>query len=121
MRRLSIGSKATSKPWKLKIRRPPHLCSDVLSAFRAVYEEPKKRRALLFSNTVVTFIDQWDVAEEGDDLGGLTSEMYSEFWAEVLRPEAGLFEQAADRSGGYLPLASAPVEQLEAIGLVLVK
>ena len=32
---------------------------------------------------MVTFLDQWNTPEVGDDLGGLTTEMYTQFWDEV--------------------------------------
>jgi len=121
VRRLCLGSKATTKPWKLRIRRSPYLVEDVLAAFRPIYNDARRKRNLLFSNTMVTFIDQWGTPEVGDDLGGLTAEMYTQFWNEVIKPELGLFERAAEGTGGYLPCASAPLEQLEVVGLVLVK
>ena len=43
----------------------------------------------------VTLLDRFGMAEEGDDQGGLTAEMFSLFFREVFAPEAGLFEQAS--------------------------
>lgn len=98
VRREGVGSKATKKPWKLTVHRT---CScrgpdgsvvgvdslaggidftDVTRAFRLLYDEPRRRRALLFCNTDVTFVNALGLVEEGNDLGGLTTEMYSRFW-----------------------------------------
>ena len=44
--------------------------------------------------------------------------MFSSFWHEVLRPQAGLFESCG---GGYLPRPDAPAEQLAAVGLAMTK
>ena len=45
----------------------------------------RQRRAVLFANTVVSFLDQFGLLEQGEDLGGLTVEMFSSFWTELLR------------------------------------
>ena len=60
--------------------------------------------------------------EEGRDEGGLSAEMFSSFFREMLRPEAGLFEPAADaEGGGLLPRSDAPEEDMETVGRVIVK
>ena len=48
----------------------------------------RQRRAVLFANTVVSFLDQFGLLEQGEDLGGLTVEMFSSFWTELLRSQA---------------------------------
>jgi hypothetical protein len=140
VKRLGFG-KATRKPWRIKVHRLAasdgasaaagginHF--DVLQAFRSLYNEPSRKRALLYCNTTVTFINAFGVPEEGNDLGGLTTEMYSRFWFAIFMPEAGLFEPAGgpptDGSsvaavGGLLPRPDAPEEELEVIGLILLK
>jgi hypothetical protein len=109
------------KHWKIVVERPPRLCETVLENFKAVSEKDSRRaRGLLFSDTCVTFLDAWGAVEEGQDEGGLSAEMFSLFWKEVVRPEAGLFEPAAD-GGTVLPRADAPAESLRAVGVVMVK
>ena len=126
MRRLCVGVKSSTKPWQLRVRRPPFLVADVLEHFGSGQRREKPERVLkqLYSLTSVTFIDpRTGLEEEGDDLGGLTRELYSLFWREVLREEHGLFERAVgnDSPGGCLPRPSAPPEALEAVGRVLLK
>lgn len=128
VRRSTHGKRATTKPWKLRIRRvsvggaSSIDYTDVTNAFRSLYTYPSHHRAKLYANTLVTFVDPFGRVEEGEDLGGLTTEMFSLFWLAVLAPEAGLFEQAsADCDGAYLPRADADQAQLEAVGLALVK
>ena len=126
MRRLCVGVKSNTKPWQLRVRRPPFLVADVLEHFGSGQRREKPERVLkqLYSLTSVTFIDpRTGLEEEGDDLGGLTRELYSLFWREVLREEHGLFERAVgnDSPGGCLPRPSAPPEALEAVGRVLLK
>ena len=140
VKRMGLGSKAT-KSWKLTVRRQEAVdagggsCgllhaetaggiehTDVLRAFHVLYDDPKRKRSLLFCNTVVSFIDAFGVREEGEDLGGLTTEMFSRFWSAILAPEARLFEPASDEAmGGVLPRADAPEADMEALGLVLIK
>ena len=165
VKRMGLGTKATSKPWKLRVNRLAAAEAStaapiagggiehagVLKSFRAVLDDPKRKRSLLYCNTVVSFIDPFGSPEDGcmlpelsnptalsnhteqksnhrcstptptDDLGGLTTEMYSLFWKSVLRPAAGLFEESAGAGGGFLPKPGAAEEQLEAAGLVLIK
>jgi len=126
MRRLCVGVKSSTKPWQLRVRRGPFLVADVLEHFGYGQRREKPERVLkqLYSLTSVTFIDpRTGREEEGDDLGGLTRELYSLFWREVLREEHGLFERAVgnDSPGGSLPRPSAPPEALEAVGRVLLK
>jgi len=126
MRRLCVGVKSSTKPWQLRVRRGPFLVADVLEHFGYGQRREKPERVLkqLYSLTSVTFINpSTGREEEGDDLGGLTRELYSLFWREVLREEHGLFERAVgnDSPGGSLPRPSAPPEALEAVGRVLLK
>ena len=60
------------------------------------------------------------MTEDGDDSGGLTVEMYSSFFREVLLRDLGLFEGIADSAGGgssigLLPKPNAPAAALEAV------
>ncbi|KAK3263708.1 hypothetical protein CYMTET_27502, partial [Cymbomonas tetramitiformis] len=64
---------------------------DVLRFFKEV-DLSKLRRGL-----VVSFH-----GEEGVDVAGLTTEMYTQFWEEVVRPGVGLFERG--ERGGVLPV-----------------
>ena len=70
---------------------------------------------LIWRNTVVTF-----VGEPGVDQGGLTADLHSSFWREVLKPKHGLFEQLAE-GGAYLPRADADKESLSLVGRFLLK
>ena len=86
--------------------------------------KPASAAAKLFQLTQVTFRsgDEYAREEEGRDEGGLSAEMFSSFFREMLKPEAGLFEPAADaEGGGLLPRSDAPEEDMEAVGRVIVK
>lgn len=113
MRRAMLGNKATAKPWRLTVRRHA-LLEDVLPAFGAL---SAKKRATLFCTTAVTFLNHWGDAEDGQDNGGLTAEMFALFWSSVLAPESGLF------SGEHLllPSSTASSTQLEGVGMALCK
>ena len=83
--------KSARVDWKLPIVRS-HLVSNVLDHLGKLTHP-----AQLWRNTVVTF-----VGEDGIDEGGLTADLHSSFWREVLKPEHGLFEQLSE-GGAYLP------------------
>ena len=122
-----LPSKTTkAKPWRLSVRRE-QLCGDVIGHFgcregeRCGFTKQK-----LFQRTSVTFIDAHGAEEDGDDLGGLTVEMYSSFFREVLLHDLGLFEGVADDAGGgssigLLPKPDAPAAALEAVGRAICK
>ena len=122
-RRGAISGKARHRVIRMSVAR--HFggieLEDVLSHFRAILEDAGRKRALLFCNTVVTFIDPWGEPEEGEDLGGLTAEMYSLFWRECVRAEHSLFVHEAGGHGGCLPHPDAPAGHLEAVGLAIAK
>ena len=141
-KRCLLGTKATNKPWKISVRRTSAALhggqgagaidhADAIRAFRVPFDDPKRKRALLHCNTVVSFVDPFGEVEDGEDLGGLTTEMYSNFWLAVLAPKAALFETCdgeplegggtSSAASGFLPLPTACEEQLEALGLVLCK
>ena len=115
-----LPSKTTkAKPWKLSVRREK-LCDDVVGHFSSFTKQK------LFQRTSVTFIDEHGAEEDGVDLGGLTVEMYSSFFREVLLRDLGLFEGAADDAGGgssigLLPKPDAPAAALEAVGRAICK
>ena len=48
------------------------------------------RRALLFANTVVTFIDAWGRPEEGEDLGTPAARVQPPDFSTAVRPRLGL-------------------------------
>ena len=71
------------------------------------------------------FVDAHGVDEGAIDEGGLTAEMHSSFWRQVLHPSAGLFE-LGDTENGFkvLPRARAgPADliKLQRVGRVLCK
>ena len=68
---------ARTKPWRLLVRRA-ELVRDVITHF-GDFSKMK-----VFQPTQVTFIDDNGNEEEGVDLGGLTEEMFSSFFSEVL-------------------------------------
>ena len=68
---------ARTKPWRLLVRRA-ELVRDVITHF-GDFSKMK-----VFQPTQVTFIDGNGNEEEGVDLGGLTEEMFSSFFSEVL-------------------------------------
>jgi hypothetical protein len=110
-----------TKPWRLVVRRG-ELCDDVISHFGDL------SKSKLFQPTVVTFIDANGAEEEGVDQGGLTEELFSAFFSEVLLKDMGLFEGVAEddaSSGnvsiGLLPAPGAPIDRLVAMGGVMVK
>ena len=107
--------------------RREQLCSDVIGHFgchegeRCGFTKQK-----LFQRTSVTFIDAHGAEEDGDDLGGLTVEMYSSFFRELLLRDLGLFEGIADDASsgssiGLLPKPDAPAAALEAVGRAICK
>ena len=53
--------------------------------------KPASAAAKLFQLTQVTFRsgDEYALEEEGRDEGGLSAEMFSSFFREMLKPEAG--------------------------------
>jgi hypothetical protein len=122
-----LPSKTTkAKPWRLSVRRE-QLCRDVIGHFgchegeRCGFTKQK-----LFQRTSVIFADANDEQEEGNDLGGLTVEMYSSFFRELLLRDLGLFEGVADDAGGgssigLLPKPDAPAAALEAVGRAICK
>ena len=104
-----------SSLWKLIVRRGA-LVEDFVRAFSTNFS---KQRLLI--RTFVTFVDASDRQEPGRDDGGLSSELYSCFFREILRPEALLFEGASDSSIGLLPAPDAPVDAMLAVGRALCK
>ena len=121
MRREMIDKGKRSKVWRLTIQRAS-LVGDVLSHFERDVAKKKAAQAsvILFSSTVVTFIDRMGEVELGSDQGGLTAELVSCFWREVVQPEMGLFEACGD-ARGVLPRADAPLESLTMVGLIMCK
>ena len=117
---------AKTKPCRLSVRRE-ELCSDVIGHFG--FHEGQCRafpKQKLFQRTSVVFIDANGDEEEGNDQGGLTVEMYSSFFREVLLRDLGLFEGIADSAGGgssigLLPKPDAPAAALEAVGRAICK
>ena len=117
---------AKTKPLRLSVRRE-ELCSDVIGHFG--FHEGQCRafpKQKLFSRTSVVFVDANGDEEEGNDQGGLTVEMYSSFFREVLLRDLGLFEGIADSAGGgssigLLPKPDAPAAALEAVGRAICK
>ena len=101
--------KSAAHDWKLPIVRS-RLVSNIFDHLSKL-----TNAAQLWRNTVVTF-----VGEAGIDQGGLTADMHSSFWREVLKPEHGLFEQLAE-GGAHLPKADADPEQLALVGRFLLK
>ena len=122
---------ARSKPWKMTVRRADALndeamrlsplCTDVVAYFCDF------NKSKLFQPTVVTFIDANGKEEDGVDQGGLTEELYSSFFREVLLKDAGLFEgikeqdNYANVSIGLLPAPGASTEALVAMGRAMCK
>jgi len=117
---------AKAKPLRLSVRRE-ELCSDVIGHFG--FHEGQCRafpKQKLFQRTSVVFVDANGDEEEGNDQGGLTVEMYSSFFREVLLRDLGLFEGIADSAGGgssigLLPKPDAPAAALEAVGRAICK
>ena len=118
--------KTKAKPWRLSVRRE-ELCSDVIGHFGFHEGQPRAfPKQKLFQRTSVTFIDAHGMQEQGVDQGGLTVEMYSSFFREVLLRDLGLFEGIADSAGGgssigLLPKPDAPAAALEAVGRAICK
>ena len=101
--------KKAKSDWKLEVVRS-RLVPNVLEYFG-----PLHHHALIWRQTVVTY-----VGEDGVDDGGLTADLHSSFWREVLRTEHGLFERLAE-GGAYLPRADADVDRLARVGRFLLK
>ena len=102
---------AKTKLWKMRIRRN-NLCHDVLQHF------DKASKVKMFQKTRVTFADSNDIDEIGVDEGGLTEEMYTEFFKQF--PSYGLFEDA-EGAATLLPRPDAPQKELFALGRLLCK
>ena len=115
---------ARTKPWKLSLQRTA-LCGDVILLFSPGRGAAGFNKTKLFQRTEVTFFDAHGTEEEGDDQGGLTVEMYSSFFREVLLQEHHLFEGVSDEddntSIGLLPAPSAAPEALQAVGRAICK
>ena len=104
-----LAFKKARETWKVPLVRS-RIVPNLLECFGTLHHH-----ALIWRRTRVTFI-----GEEGIDEGGLTTDMPSSFWHEVLQPQHGLFEQLSD-DGGYLPVADANPELLRCVGRVLLK
>ena len=112
---------AKTKSWRMTIRRDA-LCGDVLEYFH------DGSKVKLFQSTEVAFIESLTgLHEDGRDDGGLTAEMYSRFFREVLTADAGLFTGSNQRAGactasvGLLPSPSAAPESMTALGRIMCK
>lgn len=96
---------AKTKTWRLSVQRR-QICADVIRHFSSAGNYAKTK---LWSPTAVTFISaNTNLPEDGDDQGGLTVEMYTSFFREVVLPDFGLFEGVLDADGysasiGLLP------------------
>ena len=111
---------AKKQPWRVEVRRDT-LVADVVQHFSHGFSKTK-----LFQSSVVTFIDAHGAQEEGYDQGGLTVELYSNFFRQVLAQPLGVFEgvpsdNLTTASVGLLPAASAPAETLVAVGRAMCK
>ena len=89
-----------TKPWRIEVRRAD-LCCSVLSHFSNGFSKLK-----MWQSTEVTFIDSTGAPEEGVDSGGLTAEMYSALFRELLLRETSLFEAASGEASPQLSLQS---------------
>ena len=79
------AAKNVRKHWRIVVERPPRLCETVLEHFSTLLHKDRWRaRGLLFTDTNVTFLNAWGGEEDGRDEGGLSAEMFSLFWHEVL-------------------------------------
>ena len=101
--------KKANTVWSLEVVRG-RLVTNVLEIFGSCHHH-----ALIWRRTHVTYVD-----EDGVDEGGLTADLHSSFWREVLRPEHGLFEQLAE-GGAYLPRADGNPLKLANVGRFLLK
>ena len=105
---------AKTKPLRLSVRRE-ELCSDVIGHFGFHDGQcrgfPKQK---LFQRTSVVFIDANGDEEEGNDLGGLTVEMYSSFFREVLRATSASSRASltARAAGAASACCRSPTRQL---------
>ena len=107
--------KTAKAKWSVQIRRD-RLVDDVLAQF-----EKLQNAGQLWRKTNVSFLDKWQSEEAGVDDGGLTSDMYTCFWDQVVSHERGLFDRAKEASAVVLPRADAPPEKLQSLGRVLCK
>jgi len=113
LRDTRLAGKTSALPWRLKLHRngvgdvPTRLCDDVLR-----YMESAKRTEL-WRPTVVVFVGLAG-PEEGVDQGGLTAEMHSCFWRDMLGAQSPLFERGLPRHG-------ASPTKLRATGRMLCK
>ena len=108
-----LAGKTSEKQWRLKLHRngvngvATHLCDDVL-----VYMENAKRPDM-WRPTVVEFVGLVG-PEDGLDQGGLTAEMHSSFWRDMLGAQSALFERGLPREKGDL-------NKLRCVGRMLCK
>eukprot|EP00761_Pharyngomonas_kirbyi_P011170 gb/GECH01011195.1/.p1 GENE.gb/GECH01011195.1/~~gb/GECH01011195.1/.p1 ORF type:complete len:924 (+),score=237.76 gb/GECH01011195.1/:1-2772(+) len=97
-------------PWILSVDRS-RLVHDVLTAF--IWAEPYR----LMKTLQISF-----EGELGEDVGGLTSNLYSEFFNSVINDEHGLFERSDENSNFYLPRSDVnDLTLYEGLGKVLAK
>ena len=101
--------KKAKDTWAISLLRS-RLVPNVLETFKS-----PSHHALIWRQTIVTFVN-----EEGIDQGGLTADMHSCFWREVLKPEHGLFEQL-EGAGACLPRTDADPDALMCVGRFLLK
>ena len=73
-----------TRRWKIQLRREA-IVDDVLERFG---RDVLRDRNRLFQATRVRFVDATGEDEEGEDEGGLTVEMFSSFFREMLSPAA---------------------------------
>ena len=112
--RSGVSKYARTQPWKILVRRS-NPARSVLDAFSM-----GATKAHAWQVTRVAFEDGDGGKEEGVDEGGLTSEMYTLLFRELTRGSNELFE-GTPQGVGLLPRATAPADELCAVGRVLRK
>eukprot|EP00276_Gloeochaete_wittrockiana_P004021 CAMPEP_0184655160 /NCGR_PEP_ID=MMETSP0308-20130426/12781_1 /TAXON_ID=38269 /ORGANISM="Gloeochaete witrockiana, Strain SAG 46.84" /LENGTH=1156 /DNA_ID=CAMNT_0027091467 /DNA_START=812 /DNA_END=4282 /DNA_ORIENTATION=+ len=114
----AIRREASRSTLSIHVRRE-QIVDEVINAFTTLNEQS------ILQPLRVTF-----EGEAGIDAGGLTSDLFTDFFTKVFQPEAGLFETAEDGQSGthiaytdtfYLPLKGAPLQSLESFGKVVAK
>ncbi|KAK3241533.1 hypothetical protein CYMTET_48711 [Cymbomonas tetramitiformis] len=99
------------------VEEPASRVLDPLEVLRSF--EEISQRSLLRRKLRVQFH-----GEAGQDVGGLTTEMYKQLWDEVVRPEVGLFERG--ENGRVLPVTDSKMTphkaaRLWTVGLAMAK
>ena len=122
--RSANGDADKRKHWRLEVTRG-HEMESLLAKTKT---QPIQQRRNILTRTMVTFTSA-GAKEEGEDAGGLSAELFTNFFEQAFAPDAGLFE--CEEAGQLLPKPAPPdassearaehYERLRGVGKVILK